>query len=159
MWDARRDARRRAIDALREEIAGGKARNAAREALWRREVVERTVAFVESTIPEGARVLVVSRGDEEVLGFEGRRGEHFPQGDGGVYAGHHPADSSDAIARLEALRAAGAQYLVIPATSGWWLEHYGAFAEHLTAGYPVVASEPDAFVVYGLEAVAAEAAA
>ena len=35
--------------------------------------------------------------------------------DDGAYAGHHPADSREAIARLEAQRAAGAEYIVFPA--------------------------------------------
>ncbi len=49
---------------------------------------------------------------------------HFPQDADGRYLGHHPSDSDDALARLEALRERGAEYLVLPATSYWWLDHY-----------------------------------
>jgi hypothetical protein len=125
----RAEARRHRLDLLREDVAGG--RDAAELALWRREVVERVHDYVGRALPANARVLVISRGDESIVDFDHHRGEHFPQTGDGTYAGYHPEDSAAAIAGLETLREDGAEFLVIPATSGWWLEHYAEFARHL----------------------------
>jgi GT2 family glycosyltransferase len=94
-------------------------------------LVERVREAVEDRVPAGAEVLVVSRGDRELIGFRNRRGGHFPQDVDGRYAGHHPADSAEAIAALERLREQGAEFLIIPPPSAWWLDHYGGFARHL----------------------------
>ena len=94
-------------------------------------LVERVRSEVDDRLPADARVLVVSRGDRELIRLGEREAAHFPQNGNGEYAGHHPADSEDAIAELERLREAGAEYLLIPATSRWWLDHYRPFAGHL----------------------------
>lgn len=94
-------------------------------------LTERVRETVEEQVPAGARVLVLSRGDRELIRFRDRHGEHFPQDGDGRYAGHHPADSEEAIAALEQLRDQGAQYLVVPPPSAWWLDHYEGFARHL----------------------------
>jgi hypothetical protein len=36
------------------------------------------------------------------------------------------------------MRARGADYLLLPATAFWWLDHYQKFREHLEARYPTV---------------------
>ena len=113
-----------------------------------RAAVERVRRAVVEHVPEGASVLVVSRGDRDLVKLAGRKAEHFPQAAAGGYAGHHPRDSEDAIARLEQLRARGADFLVLPSTECWWLEHYEGFARHLRNRYPVVALE--ACSIYGL---------
>jgi hypothetical protein len=83
-------------------------------------------------------VLVVSRGDEQFVRLEGRRGWHFPRHPDGRWGGFHPADSQAAIDHLEELRSKGAQYLVFPETALWWLDFYGDFAEHLVNRYRVL---------------------
>jgi hypothetical protein len=88
-------------------------------------------SVVESNVPEGATVLVISRGDEDALEFGSRRGWHFPQDDDGTFAGTYPETSEDAVAQLESLRSQGARYLLIPGTSAWWLDHYEGLARHL----------------------------
>jgi hypothetical protein len=150
--DAARDAATlRRIEELRRELEDvQRRRDALREQLWRREVAERVQAFVAETLPDGAHVLVVSRGDEEVVRFTGRHGHHFPQTDEGEYLGHHPANSTDAIAHLESLRARGAEYLLVPATSGWWLEHYGELAAHLERDHELVAAEDGFLACFAL---------
>jgi GT2 family glycosyltransferase len=105
--------------------------------------------LVETHVPARAGVLVVSRGDEELVSFADRRGWHFPQVDDGGYAGHHPPTAVDAIAELERLRAVGAGYLVVPHPSRWWLEHYAEFTDHLHARYSQVL-DSDACVVFNL---------
>jgi GT2 family glycosyltransferase len=86
---------------------------------------------VEQLVPVGSIVLVTSKGDGALLDLPRHQGWHFPRTEHGAYAGHHPADSEEAIAALEALRGQGAAYLVIPATSLWWLDHYREFRRHL----------------------------
>ena len=78
-------------------------------------------------------VLVVSKGDDELLKLGGCKAWHFPQTGQGVYAGYYPADSAAAIAQLEALRAKGGQFLLFPSTAFWWLGHYEDFRHHLDA--------------------------
>ena len=65
--------------------------------------------------------------------LNGRRAQHFPQAEDGGWAGHHPADSEEAIGHLEALRERGAEYLVVPPTYRWWLRHYDGLRDHLEA--------------------------
>lgn len=84
---------------------------------------------------DDADVLVVSKGDPDLLAYGGPRASHFPATDEGIYCGFHPPDSAWAINHLEAARSLGAMYLVVPGTSLWWLDHYEAFREHLDAHY------------------------
>jgi hypothetical protein len=116
-----------------------------------RGVVARLRRLVNRDVPTGATVLVISRGDAELLQFDNRRGWHFPQADTGVYAGHHPADSRAAIAHLEALRRRGARYLVLPRTAFWWLEHYTDFAKHLNSRYRCLVNDAATGMLFVLE--------
>jgi GT2 family glycosyltransferase len=95
------------------------------------DLVEQIRVQAAQAVPEGATVLVVSRGDRELLRLGGRRARHFPQAPDGGYLGHHPSDDEQAIAMLEEQRREGADYLLMPATAEWWLEHYSGFADHL----------------------------
>jgi hypothetical protein len=95
------------------------------------ETINRIRDVVRAAIPRDATVLVVSKGDEELLKLDGRRGWHFPQDTDGGYAGHYPSDSAAAIEHLQVLIAKGAQYLLLPNTAFWWLEHYRGFEDHL----------------------------
>ncbi len=61
----------------------------------------------------------------------------FHRREDGAYAGHHPADSDACIVELERLRQRGADFLLIPETALWWLQHYTRFAEHLRQHYAV----------------------
>jgi hypothetical protein len=94
------------------------------------ELVERIRAVALGTLPPGARVLVVSRGDDALLPSE-LAAAHFPQTADGRYAGYHPADSDAAIAHLEQCRAEGAEFLLLPSTAYWWLDYYGGLLQHL----------------------------
>jgi glycosyltransferase involved in cell wall biosynthesis len=105
---------------------------------------------VGAAMPPDATVIVVSRGDDDLLQLDGRRAWHFPQTEGGVYAGHNPADSAEAIAHLEALRAKGGQFLLLPATALWWLDHYREFRQHLERHYAVLVRREDTCVIFAL---------
>jgi hypothetical protein len=121
------------------------------------DLVIRIRALVRSVVPAGATVLVASKGDDELLLLEGRVGWHFPQGDGGVYSGHHPADSAEATRLLEKLRRRGATFFVLPTSAFWWLDHYAEFAAHLTEKYRVALRNPDACLIFDLRPNAEEA--
>lgn len=69
---------------------------------------------------------------------------------GGTYDSSLPKDSKEAIDRLEAIRARGAHYLLLPTTALWWLGHYQALAEYLDARYPTVARDKSCCVVFDL---------
>jgi GT2 family glycosyltransferase len=114
-----------------------------------RQLMARVREAARRVVPAGATVAVVSRGDDRLLDLGGRGAWHFPRDDRGVYAGYHPADSAAAVNHLEALRAKGAQFLLLPSTAFWWLEHYGAFRRHLDERYSRVWSDGDC-VVYRL---------
>jgi GT2 family glycosyltransferase len=129
---------------LQERVADARGRRegdatafTASDRLGYRRLVAGIREAVGKAVPEGSAVLVVSRGDRELMALDSLKASHFPQGADGGYLGHHPRDSDDAISRLEDLRAAGADYLVVPSTSYWWLDHYDAFANHLRDRYPV----------------------
>jgi hypothetical protein len=109
--------------------------------------------LVRVVLPPEATVAVVSKGDDELLKLlelEGRKAWHFPQDDHGAYAGYYPADSAEAVSRLEALRDKGAQFLLFPGTALWWLEHYADFKQHLKNHYRVVVDQKDTCLMIAL---------
>lgn len=115
-------------------------------------VKNRIAAAAAAVLPAAAEVVVVSRGDDALLDIAGRRGRHFPQNDDGVYAGYHPSTSKHAIRHLEALREKGGEFLLFPATSAWWLDHYADFRRHLDSRYRLLFAEPDHCAIYDVRA-------
>lgn len=115
-----------------------------------RQLVERLRRRVREAVPAGATVMVISRGDDELVDLDDRAAWHFPQSEHGEYRGHHPADSDEAIAHLEDLRARGGTHLVVPSTAYWWLDHYADFARHLTDRYRAIVRDADTCLVYEL---------
>jgi hypothetical protein len=120
-----------------------------------RGLVRRVRAAVELTIPAEANVLVVSRGDGDLLDLGSRAAQHFPADPNGEYAGFHPVDSDAAVQHLLDQQAAGATHLVLPATALWWLDHYPEFASYLAAQLPVVLDDPRDCQIYALRGAAA----
>ncbi len=95
-------------------------------------------------------MLIASRGDHDLVNVTGYRAWHFPQTDAGVYAGHHPATSGEAIAQLQRLQKRGARYLVFPWTSRWWLDHYTALTAHLNTAHKLAVSDEGVCIVFEL---------
>jgi hypothetical protein len=93
-------------------------------------MVEQIHQAVERTLPPDATVLVVSKGDGELLRFGRRTGRHFPGAADQSWAGH-PADSAQAIAELKKEQARGAQFLLIPQPYFWWLDEYADLRRYL----------------------------
>jgi GT2 family glycosyltransferase len=122
-----------------------------------RQLVRRIREVVRTNLPPGATVVVVSRGDEALIELgDGRRGWHFPQEEGGVYAGYYPADGAEAIAHLEELRFRGGEFLLFPETSFWWLEHYGGFREYLKDRYRLLVRREETCLIFDLRGPEAE---
>lgn len=120
------------------------------EADWKRKLTnERIREVVRLSLPPAARVLVVSKGDDDLLRLDGRCGMHFPQTEGGVYAGYHPADSAEAIKHLEVLKPQ-AEFLLIPASSFWWLDYYADFRRYLESHYQLVVYSQASCVIFAL---------
>ena len=114
------------------------------------EILELIRSEVRLAIPPGARVLVVSKGDPALLDMDGRPALPFPATDDGAYIGYHPADSAEAILRLERLRDAGAEYLIVPHDSLWWLEYYADFGQYLETSATLVQQRDNACRAYWL---------
>src|SRR5687768_15717485 len=100
-----------------------------------RRLIERFRDAIRSCVPGGTVIAVVSRGDDDLVRMDGYRAWHYPRGEWGEYAGHHPATSAEALLHLRRLYRQGARYLAFPATSTWWLEHYRELSEHLEANH------------------------
>jgi len=111
---------------------------------------ERIRGLVEQIVPAGSTVAVISKGDDALVQFADRRGWHFPQNAEGMYQGHHPANSTDAIAHLETLRRKGATHLVVPQTSVWWRDFYSEFVNYLTAHCATLVDDPSIGLIYEL---------
>jgi len=107
------------------------------------------MVVLDATPPE-AVVAVVSKGDPRLVELEERTGLHFPADAEGRYAGYYPRTGEEAIAQLEAARNAGAEYLCLPATAFWWLEHYAGLAAWLGVHCRVVAEDRQTCIVYDL---------
>jgi glycosyltransferase involved in cell wall biosynthesis len=94
--------------------------------------------IVGASIPRNAVLMVVAKGDDDLLNLYECEAWHFPAGENHRYAGYHPRDSAEAISHLDSLRAAGGNFLLFPQPSLWWLDHYREFREHLEARYSVI---------------------
>jgi hypothetical protein len=145
------EALKSTVEDLRRAVAAAKAqqtsdRMSKREYAWQLSHIRQIAA---ETLPADARVAVVSKGDDELLKAVGRQAWHFPQTVEGDYSGTHPASSLAAIAHLEALRVKGADFLLFPGASLWWLDHYTALKSHLDRRYRKLASD-DACLIFDL---------
>jgi glycosyltransferase involved in cell wall biosynthesis len=116
-----------------------------------RQLVGEVRRAVREVTPEGAVVVVVSRGDPELVDLDGRLGWHFPRQEDGEWPGYYPKEDGVAVAHLESLRSQGARFFVLPSTAFWWLDHYPSFAAHLDAQYRVVRGD-ESCRIYDLEA-------
>jgi hypothetical protein len=118
------------------------------------ELTRRVRELVESVTPSGSTVLVATRGDPELLDLDGRTGWHFPRDESGAFAGYYPSDTAAVVEHVDELRAGGADYLVFPATSLWWLEKYEGLREQLERSYPLARWDSDVCAIFGLREAA-----
>ena len=96
------------------------------------------VAEAEAVVPRGSSYVIV---DDDEWGASTGGGllaerTHVPfLVRDGLYWGP-PADDEAAVAALEETRRAGAEHVVFPWFSLWWLDHYRGFADTLRVGFP-----------------------
>jgi GT2 family glycosyltransferase len=103
-----------------------------------------------TVIAKGSAVAIASKGDEQIVRLQQRKGWHFPQAVTGEYLGYYPGSSLSAIAQLEAIRAKGATHFLLPQFSFWWLEHYAEFRQHLEMRYEKVFFDESSCAIYRL---------
>lgn len=127
------------------------------EAKWRREwsrpargadehyrmLIERIRTAVAERLSADATIAVVSRGDDALLDLGGPTAWHFPIAADGRWAGHYPADTAAAVAQIQAVHLAGADYLLLPEPAFWWLDHYSGLGDHLLRHGEELARTPD----------------
>jgi len=109
---------------------------------------DRVDTMVETYVPAGETVMVVSKGDAELVRGNGHTRWHYPQAANGDYAGFHPADSAQAITQLELLRSKGANFLLLPEPSIWWLNHYPGLRQHLVSRYALLSQAKEVGVLF-----------
>jgi GT2 family glycosyltransferase len=141
---ARTEFGEKASDAL-----GGRGRARAERSEYRR-LRRELRRFLAEALPADSHVAVVSKGDDEMIDLPGFIAEHFPRALGGGYAGFYPHDGTAVIAHLEWVRSTGAEFLVFPQTSEWWLDAYPKLRSHLERTCRVADREPEVGIVYDL---------
>jgi GT2 family glycosyltransferase len=113
-------------------------------------VLRRIREVVRRHVQPDRTVIVVTKGDEELLDLHGRRAWHFPQTQTNEYAGHDPANSTAAIVQMEFLRSKGADYFMLPGAALWWLDRYAKFRQHLERRYHLVFRDEQVCLLFGL---------
>jgi rhamnosyltransferase len=88
----------------------------------------------------------------------GRRVWSFPQLEDGGPQDNPLADGPDAIARLEALHAAGAEFFLVPTAASDWLAGFPRLLEHLDRAYLRIPDRTEACLIFDLRAPAVGAA-
>jgi GT2 family glycosyltransferase len=86
-------------------------------------------------VPPTAVIAVATGGDEHLLSLPEYRTFHFPCASDGTYGGNAASGDTAMIANLEAMRAAGAEFLFVPASHRSLLERNPRFRSHLVGHY------------------------
>jgi tRNA (mo5U34)-methyltransferase len=110
---------------------------------------------VATRVPPRSTVLVASEGSAGLLKAVGRPAQHFPQNGAGAFLpGMGDSDSWALMVQIDELRAKGAQYLVVPESSGAWLGSVPKLHEHLQRRFKALAwdFERDGCILYELDA-------
>lgn len=81
----------------------------------------------------GSTVLLATTSDDDVVTLGTRPVWPFPQGREGGWAGYEPVDGPAAVSHLEAQRARGARWFVLPRQAFAWRHRYPELFEHLDA--------------------------
>jgi hypothetical protein len=105
---------------------------------------------IDERLPVKAKVLVLSRGHEQLIRFKRCRGAHFPQDASGRCARYDPINSAVAIAHLEALRFQGAEFVVLPPTEDSWRGNYPEFIRYLQRRYRLTEQTAELGAIYSL---------
>ena len=93
------------------------------------------VSELEAHLPETAVVAVATGGDESLLSSAKPLTWHFPRAADGSYRGTEASGDTALIANLEATRAAGAEFLFVPASRRELLKGNPRFRTHVLGHY------------------------
>ena len=104
----------------------------------------------EPEVAAGGRVVIVSKGDNDLLHIRGRDARHFPSSPDGRYAGFYPPDGRAALAQLQAAIESGVDYIAIPETGRWWLDFYTEFGAFLRTECQALVDDPAVGAVFEL---------
>jgi glycosyltransferase involved in cell wall biosynthesis len=110
------------------------------------EQVEPFRVLVDAHVPEGAHVLVATKGDADLLKLGQREARHFPRKPDGGWLGYHPKTQESRIEMLQEARVDGAEYLCFPRDERWWLKRYDDFRRYLETTYSVVARSDEGVI-------------
>jgi hypothetical protein len=110
-------------------------------------MLARSAAALRRLTPRDAVLATATKWDPTLLRLSGRHGIQFP--DRRRMPDGYPADATAVIEHLAQLRAAGVTHLTFTSATRWWLDHYPAFADHLSAHHRLLNDDLDC-VVYEL---------
>jgi glycosyltransferase involved in cell wall biosynthesis len=114
------------------------------------QLIARIREIAREVLPKRSVILVTSKGDANLVKLAPHKGWHFPQTSDGTYAGYYPRDSTMALAHLKSLRRKGAQFLLFPSSSIWWLTHYVGLRRYLERHYRIAFMQKDTCVIFDL---------
>jgi glycosyltransferase involved in cell wall biosynthesis len=115
----------------------------------------RIAEVVTQHVPRGATIAVLGEGSSELLHFEGCTALPFPA-DGDAGYAPVPVSAGDAVRLLEATRADGTDFLLIPITAHWrFMGSYPEFSEYLSQHHAIVANAEGVCELYSLRDVPA----
>lgn len=121
------------------------------DAAWDAELTE-IAQTVRRVVPRSARLASVDKCDPTLFRLSHRRGWHFP--DRRLLPDGYPADDDVAIQHLEEIRRRGAEFIVFPRASFWWLDHYSGLRGSLEQRHQRVWRD-ERCVIYRLQPEAA----
>jgi hypothetical protein len=118
--------------------------------IYHRRLVEQVRRIADGHLPVDARVLVATYGDPALLQLGPRQTESFPEAATAISADYTDVNDEVAIAQVEAKRAAGVEYLIVPGPAQPWLVNHPSLERHLDHHYAVVARERGVVIIYAL---------
>ncbi len=92
-------------------------------------------SMIREIVPGGATLAVASDGEAAWVDLPRRTAWHFPRDAAGNHTAGPLSCGLSAVAHLESLRGAGAEYLVVPGNAAGFLERLPAFRQHLDRRY------------------------
>jgi hypothetical protein len=138
------------VDALEQRL--GALRGDEAEVAEATEAVRRCAGQVAEHVAPGEQLAVASPVELPLSELEGRPLVAFGQPQPGAGPGPRFEHGVAAVASIEAMRANGARFLLLPEVTRPWLERLPELAHHLRARYRVVVDEMDAGVLVDLGA-------
>lgn len=119
-------------------------------AIYYRQLLDRVRASVAKNVPPEVPVAVASLGDEAMLQLDGRRAWHFPAAMTESALAYTIDDTVRLLEQLEALRQAGAQYLLLPASAWSWSARFPKLNRWIETLYHPIVRDDGVCNIYDL---------